>query len=63
METNEQDNVALASQEQQTRLRSYQQEMLNSSLERNVIVSMDTGSGKTHVALFRILASNNRLRS
>jgi ERCC4-related helicase len=38
------------------RLRSYQQEMLQASLERNTIVVMDTGSGKTLVAAARILA-------
>ncbi|KAK4507050.1 hypothetical protein PRZ48_000784 [Zasmidium cellare] len=39
------------------RLRSYQQEMLEASLERNIIVAMDTGSGKTHIAIARILAA------
>ncbi|KAJ4189283.1 Dicer-like protein 2 [Fusarium falciforme] len=29
--------------------RAYQREMLEQSLERNVIVAMDTGSGKTQV--------------
>ncbi|KAI7164994.1 P-loop containing nucleoside triphosphate hydrolase protein, partial [Hortaea werneckii] len=38
------------------RLRSYQQEMLDASLGKNIIVAMDTGSGKTHVAVARILA-------
>lgn len=42
--------------EQQIRLRSYQQEMLEASLNRNVIVVMETGSGKTHVAVSRIRA-------
>lgn len=42
------------------RLRSYQQEMLAASLERNVIVAMDTGSGKTHVAIARIAAELER---
>lgn len=36
------------------RLRSYQTEMLQASMERNVIVAMDTGSGKTHIAAARI---------
>lgn len=30
-------------------LRSYQAEMVEESLNRNVIVVMDTGSGKTHM--------------
>lgn len=34
--------------------------MLEASLKRNVIVVMDTGSGKTHVAIFRILAELER---
>ncbi|KAI8660851.1 hypothetical protein NCS57_01063400 [Fusarium keratoplasticum] len=36
--------------------RAYQREMLEQSLERNVIVAMDTGSGKTQVAVLRIQA-------
>lgn len=31
------------------RLRSYQAEMVEESLKANVIVAMDTGSGKTHM--------------
>ena len=31
------------------RPRSYQQEMLQESLKRNIIVAMDTGSGKTQM--------------
>lgn len=42
------------------RLRSYQSEMLEESLKRNVIVAMDTGSGKTHVAIARIQAELER---
>ncbi|KAF8859184.1 RNase3 domain-containing protein, partial [Acephala macrosclerotiorum] len=34
--------------------RAYQTEMLEESLKGNVIVAMDTGSGKTHVAVLRI---------
>ncbi|CAK4028247.1 Dicer 2 [Lecanosticta acicola] len=45
------------------RLRSYQQEMLVESLRKNVIVAMDTGSGKTHVAVSRILAELERTDS
>ena len=31
------------------RLRSYQTEMVEESLKGNIIVAMDTGSGKTHM--------------
>jgi ERCC4-related helicase len=31
------------------RLRSYQAEMVEASLQENIIVAMDTGSGKTHM--------------
>jgi len=33
------------------RLRSYQAEMVEESLKSNIIVAMDTGSGKTHMYL------------
>lgn len=33
----------------QFRLRTYQAEMVEKSLESNIIVAMDTGSGKTHM--------------
>lgn len=46
--------------DQRIKLRSYQQEMLEESLKRNVIVAMDTGSGKTHVAIARIQAELER---
>lgn len=36
--------------------RAYQLEMLQKSLEENVIVAMDTGSGKTQIAILRIRA-------
>ncbi|PTB37225.1 hypothetical protein M441DRAFT_148991 [Trichoderma asperellum CBS 433.97] len=36
--------------------RAYQLEMLEQSLKQNVIVAMDTGSGKTQVAVLRIKA-------
>ncbi|KAG6006750.1 hypothetical protein E4U21_006735 [Claviceps maximensis] len=36
--------------------RTYQLEMLKQSLNQNAIVVMDTGSGKTHVAVLRIKA-------
>lgn len=34
--------------------RKYQLEMLEESLRRNVIVALDTGAGKTHIAILRI---------
>ncbi|KAG6837138.1 hypothetical protein H0H93_014043 [Arthromyces matolae] len=34
--------------------RGYQQEMLEESLRRNIIIALDTGSGKTHIAVLRI---------
>ena len=45
------------------RLRSYQDEMLAASLKDNVIVAMETGSGKTHVAIARIAAELERTSS
>ncbi|KAF2497347.1 P-loop containing nucleoside triphosphate hydrolase protein [Lophium mytilinum] len=39
------------------RLRSYQTEMVEASLKENIIVAMDTGSGKTHIALARTEAA------
>ncbi|ORY11643.1 dicer-like protein 2 [Clohesyomyces aquaticus] len=42
------------------RLRSYQAEMVNESLTSNIIVAMDTGSGKTHIALARTAAELER---
>jgi ERCC4-related helicase len=36
--------------------RDYQQEMLEHSLRQNIIVAMDTGSGKTLIAVLRIRA-------
>ncbi|KAF4441946.1 Dicer 2 [Fusarium acutatum] len=40
--------------------RAYQREMLEQSLKRNAIVAMDTGSGKTQVAVLRIQAELDR---
>ncbi|KAL4992648.1 ATP-dependent helicase dcl2 [Aspergillus falconensis] len=37
------------------RARSYQLEMFEASLKDNIIVAMGTGSGKTHIALLRIM--------
>lgn len=34
--------------------RSYQLELLEESLSRNIIIALDTGSGKTHIAVLRI---------
>lgn len=34
--------------------RPYQKEMLEDSLRKNIIVAMDTGSGKTHIAVMRM---------
>jgi len=34
--------------------RNYQQEMLDDSLRRNIIIALDTGSGKTHIAVLRL---------
>ncbi|KAF2116487.1 dicer-like protein-like protein 2 [Lophiotrema nucula] len=42
------------------RLRSYQAEMVEESLRSNIIVAMDTGSGKTHIALARTAAELER---
>ncbi|ETS77375.1 hypothetical protein PFICI_11249 [Pestalotiopsis fici W106-1] len=40
--------------------RAYQTEMLQESLKQNVIVAMDTGSGKTQVAVLRMQAELER---
>lgn len=34
--------------------RAYQQEMLEESLHNNIIIALDTGSGKTHIAVLRL---------
>jgi ERCC4-related helicase len=34
--------------------RNYQQEMLEESLRRNIIIALDTGAGKTHIAVLRM---------
>lgn len=34
--------------------RGYQQELLQESLRRNIIIALDTGSGKTHIAMLRM---------
>ena len=40
--------------------RSYQLEMLEESMRRNILVAMDTGSGKTLIAILRIQAELER---
>ena len=34
--------------------RGYQQEMLEESLSRNIVIALDTGAGKTHIAVLRM---------
>jgi len=34
--------------------RGYQAEMHSQSLHRNIIIALDTGSGKTHIAVLRL---------
>lgn len=34
--------------------RAYQQELLDESLKSNLIIALDTGSGKTHIAVLRM---------
>lgn len=34
--------------------RAYQQELLDESLHRNLVIALDTGSGKTHIAVLRM---------
>ncbi|KAG7444682.1 P-loop containing nucleoside triphosphate hydrolase protein [Guyanagaster necrorhizus] len=43
-----------AAQDAIVHTRGYQQEMLDESLKRNIIIAMDTGSGKTHIAVLRL---------
>ncbi|KAK2018795.1 RNase3 domain-containing protein [Colletotrichum eremochloae] len=43
--------------------RAYQNEMFAQSMRRNIIVAMDTGSGKTQVAVLRIRAEVERTSS
>ncbi|KAH8717036.1 dicer-like protein 2 [Phaeosphaeriaceae sp. PMI808] len=44
----------------QVRLRSYQAEMVEESMTSNIICVMDTGSGKTHIAIDRARAELER---
>jgi ERCC4-related helicase len=34
--------------------RTYQLEMLDESLRRNIVIALDTGAGKTHIAILRM---------
>ena len=43
------DAIAAAPVDEPFRLRSYQAEMVAESMNKNIIVVMDTGSGKTHM--------------
>ncbi|KAJ7756484.1 hypothetical protein DFH07DRAFT_820736 [Mycena maculata] len=40
--------------------RGYQQEMLEESLQRNIIIALDTGAGKTHIAVLRMKVEAER---
>ena len=40
--------------------RGYQQELLQESLRRNIIIALDTGSGKTHIAVLRMKVEMER---
>ena len=40
--------------------RRYQYEMFEKSMKGNVIIAMDTGSGKTHIAILRMAAELER---
>ncbi|KAJ6513203.1 hypothetical protein C8R45DRAFT_891160 [Mycena sanguinolenta] len=50
----EDDRVRPPLKDQSVRTRGYQQEMLDESLLKNIIIAMDTGSGKTHIAVLRM---------
>lgn len=34
--------------------RGYQQEMLEDSMHKNLVIALDTGAGKTHIAVLRM---------
>ena len=40
--------------QEQLKPREYQLEMLNESLKRNIVIALDTGSGKTLIAVLRL---------
>lgn len=43
------DSVVFTSPSETFQLRGYQTEMVEESMKANIIVAMDTGSGKTHM--------------
>ncbi|KAI0032776.1 P-loop containing nucleoside triphosphate hydrolase protein [Vararia minispora EC-137] len=40
--------------------RGYQQEMLDESIRRNIVIALDTGAGKTHIAVLRMKSEVER---
>lgn len=50
------DSVVFTSPSETFQLRGYQTEMVEESMKANIIVAMDTGSGKTHIAIERARA-------
>jgi endoribonuclease Dicer len=40
--------------------RGYQQEMLEESLRRNIVIALDTGAGKTYIAILRMKHETER---
>ncbi|KAI0314067.1 hypothetical protein OF83DRAFT_1165350 [Amylostereum chailletii] len=40
--------------------RGYQQEMLEESMRRNIVIALDTGAGKTHIAVLRMKIESER---
>ncbi|OBZ68881.1 Dicer-like protein 2 [Grifola frondosa] len=54
MSVSEADIEAEASAPPVLHTRAYQQELLEESLRRNLVIALDTGSGKTHIAVLRM---------
>jgi superfamily II DNA or RNA helicase len=52
MEIKDGNDVAVAPIDPTFELRSYQAEMVEASMKDNIIVVMDTGSGKTHMQVY-----------
>jgi len=50
------ESTVSAKGEHRFKLRSYQQEMVDLSLKENIIVAIDTGGGKTAIAVARVEA-------